>query len=235
MPKKFGINSKAAEARAREEELKQQRKLAEEKAREDAIWSDSDPSLASKQARAQARAARKQEALQRKQELKALEEAESKANAKLVKAYKPPPRPTQASISAIQDKPTSPSLVTGLSADAPAFQPTSDLDLHEDINPNHLQRAEEAKYAAVGAEVVTVDTIDSALAALEVNPVEKHPEKRMAKAWKDYVDENYPLLKAEFPTLKRSQLMEKLHNDWQKAPENPINKQHAAYNYKASG
>lgn len=229
MPKKFGVNTKAAEARARVEEQKQAKRLADEKAREEAIWTDSDPEIAAKQARAKAKEERKLQEQQRKQELRRLEEAEMKANAKVAKQYKPDPKVTRARIQQIQDQTAVQS--KALSAEAPAFEPPARL-LEADINPNHLQREEEAKYAALGAEVVLAEDLDSALAALEVGPVEKHPEKRMAKAWKDYLEENYPRLKAEFPTLKRSQLLERLRADWQRAPENPLNKDCAAYNFK---
>lgn len=232
MPKKFGVNTKAAEARARLEEQKQAKRQAEEKSREDAVWTDSDPEIAAKQARAKAKEERRLQELQRKQELRQLEEAEMKANAKIAKQYKPDPKVTRLRIQQTQEKAAAQVLPKGLSADAPAFEPPGGAFIEADINPNHIQRAEEAKYAAIGAELVTADDLDSALEALEVGNIEKHPEKRMARAWKDYVDERYPLMKAEFPSLKRSQLMERLHAEWQKAPENPMNKDSAAYNFK---
>jgi len=225
------VNTKAAEARARVEEQKQAKRQAEEKAREEANWTDPDPELAAKQARARAKEERRLQEQQRKQQLRQLEEAEMKANAKVAKQCKPEPRVTRGRIQETMEQ-AAVQAAKALSAEAPAFEPPAGFSLEADINPNHLQRAEEAKYAALGADVVVADDLDSALAALEVGPVEKHPEKRMAKAWKDYSEERYPLLKAEFPTLKRSQLMERLHADWQRAPENPLNKDCAAYNFK---
>ena len=53
--------------------------------------------------------------------------------------------------------------------------------------------------------------------------VDKHPEKRMKAAFNDFEQKRYKLLKAEYPTLKRSQLKEKLWIEWQKSPENPRN------------
>lgn len=52
---------------------------------------------------------------------------------------------------------------------------------------------------------------------------DKHPEKRMKAAYKRFEERELPLLKAEYPTLRRTQLNEMLWRKWQKSPENPIN------------
>lgn len=41
-----------------------------------------------------------------------------------------------------------------------------------------------------------------------------------------------PKLRADFPSLKRSQLKERLWKVWQKSDENPLNQETAAYNAK---
>ena len=69
--------------------------------------------------------------------------------------------------------------------------------------------------------------IDDALAYFDKEEngeyVDRHPEKRRKAAWMRYQEEKYAEMKAEFPTLKRSQINEKIFKDWQKAPENPMN------------
>lgn len=233
MPKKFGVNSKAAEARARKEEQKQERRAVEETAQEDAKWVDDDKSIAAKQARQRAKEERKQQELQRKRELKEIEEAEAKANAKLAKKVRPEqPKVTRVQIQRTTEAAAKEAQAKALSADAPAFEPPPGLPIDADINPNHALRDEVQRYAEIGAEVVTADSIDAALDSLETSQPERHPEKRMGKAWRDYVEERYEALKAERPSLKRSQLLEILRDDWKKAPENPLNKDYTAYNSK---
>ena len=52
---------------------------------------------------------------------------------------------------------------------------------------------------------------------------DKHPEKRMKAAFKGYEDRELPKLRAEFPTLRRSQLNELLFRNWSRSSENPLN------------
>lgn len=54
--------------------------------------------------------------------------------------------------------------------------------------------------------------------------VDKHPEKRMKAAFKAYEDEQLPIMKSEYPSLKLSQLRQMIFKNWQKSPENPLNK-----------
>ena len=49
-----------------------------------------------------------------------------------------------------------------------------------------------------------------------------HPEKRMKAAYKAYEDKNLPILKAENPNMRLSQLKQMLKKDWMKSPENPM-------------
>jgi len=51
---------------------------------------------------------------------------------------------------------------------------------------------------------------------------EKHPEKRMKAAYKEYEEKNFPILKKENPSLKYSQLKDLLWKQWQKSNENPM-------------
>jgi hypothetical protein len=62
--------------------------------------------------------------------------------------------------------------------------------------------------------------------------VERHPEKRMKQEWKRWKDREMPDIKTELPGLRKQQYEQKLWKLWQKAPENPFNKEHVSYNYK---
>lgn len=74
------------------------------------------------------------------------------------------------------------------------------------------------------ADVHVATTVDEALQVLEANDTEedRHPEKRMKAAYKAYEDTQLPILKAENPSLKLSQLKQIIFKNWQKAPENPL-------------
>ena len=76
-------------------------------------------------------------------------------------------------------------------------------------------------------DVHVASSIDEAIKVLRVDDSEedKHPEKRMKAAYKAYEDAQMPIIKAENPTLKLSQLKQIIFKNWQKAPENPLIKQ----------
>ena len=76
-------------------------------------------------------------------------------------------------------------------------------------------------------DVHVESTIDDDIKVLKVDDTEddKHPEKRMKAAYKAYEEAQMPILKAENPSLKLSQLKQIIFKNWQKAPENPLIKQ----------
>lgn len=90
----------------------------------------------------------------------------------------------------------------------------NEIPLEENIN--HLM-----------ADVHVASNVDEAIAVLRVNESEddKHPEKRMKAAYKAYEDIQLPIIKAENKSLKLSQLKQIIFKNWQKSPENPLNKQ----------
>lgn len=78
----------------------------------------------------------------------------------------------------------------------------------------------------VMADVHVAASIDQAISVLKVEDSEedRHPEKRMKAAYKAYEDSQLPMIKAENPSLKLSQLKQIIFKNWQKSPENPLNK-----------
>lgn len=76
MPKKLGTNPKAAEARARKDELKRTDQEKNERAKEDALWEDDDKQLARKQKRKDELEKKVKEAAERKAANKAAYEEE---------------------------------------------------------------------------------------------------------------------------------------------------------------
>lgn len=82
----------------------------------------------------------------------------------------------------------------------------------------------EENYNRLMAETEVAQTIDQAIAALAVKENDdRHPEKRMKAAFKAYEDEQLPIMKQEYPSLKLSQLKQMIFKEWQKSPENPMN------------
>ncbi|TPX35720.1 hypothetical protein SmJEL517_g02020 [Synchytrium microbalum] len=59
--------------------------------------------------------------------------------------------------------------------------------------------------------------------------VERHPERRVKAAYAAYEERELPILKAENPGLRLSQLKEILYKNWKKSPENPMNQDTVSY------
>lgn len=74
------------------------------------------------------------------------------------------------------------------------------------------------------ADVHVASTVDDAISVLKVkDSEERHPEKRMKAAFKAYEDSELPIIKAQNPSLKLSQLKQLIFKNWQKSPQNPLN------------
>ena len=52
--------------------------------------------------------------------------------------------------------------------------------------------------------------------------LDMHPEKRMKAAFRAYEEQRLPILKAENPNMRLSQIKQMLKKDWMKAEENPM-------------
>ncbi|XP_054720806.1 coiled-coil domain-containing protein 124-like [Uloborus diversus] len=103
MPKKFGTNSKSAEARERREAVKVAEKERKEREAEDALWKDDDKHVLRKQQRKDEREKKKQETLDKKLASKLAYEEEMNS----IKSAKPvaPTKVTRADIAKIAQKP----------------------------------------------------------------------------------------------------------------------------------
>lgn len=76
------------------------------------------------------------------------------------------------------------------------------------------------------SDVLVASNIDQAISVLRVSESEddRHPERRMKAAFKAYEDSEMPIIKAQNPSLKLSQLKQMIFKNWQKSPENPLNR-----------
>lgn len=209
MGKKFGINSKAEEGRARKAETKEQQKqknLKEKEKLEEKKWAEG----IRDDSKRQEEEAKRLEKLIKKQEKKELEEKEAQEMSK----YK-------ASANKSKSKDNTPE---------PLFKSKS-------VNWT-LSLSAEGDKSSESIEKFSASNIDDALLLLEstnisstsMNNIEKHPERRMKAAFCAFEARELPKLRAENPTLKHSQLLERLHKLWKKSPENPFNQLHVAHN-----
>ncbi|XP_025076589.1 coiled-coil domain-containing protein 124-like [Pomacea canaliculata] len=214
MPKKFkGENSKAAEARARKEAVKQAETERKQKEEEDALWADEDKHVQRKQQRKETKEKKRVELLEKKKELQRLadEEMSQMKGAKQDTLSKL----TRAQIQANRER---------LEAEAAAAaKKEEDLPYDEKPIEENLNRM-----VIEGDEARTIDEAISVLRSEDVT-VDKHPEKRMKAAYNKFEEENLPRLKAENPNMRLSQLKQMLKKDWMKSPENPMNQRSAAF------
>ncbi|XP_058463199.1 coiled-coil domain-containing protein 124-B [Malaya genurostris] len=206
MPKKMGLNTKAVEARERKAEAKKVEKEKAAKAAEDALWVDDDKQLAKKKRQKVDEERKRAEQLRKKAEAKAILEKE---------------------MSSIQTAPkVSVQKITRSQIEAEVEKRNRAIDSVNNppkpVVPKVIPIEENLNRVMADTEVA--QTIDQALAVLKVKDGEdRHPEKRMKAAYKSYEDEQLPILKQEYPSLKLSQLKQIIFKNWQKAPQNPLN------------
>lgn len=87
------------------------------------------------------------------------------------------------------------------------------------------------KMATEGA--VEARNVEDAISVLSINEKhESHPEKRMKAAFAQFEEERLPVLKAENPNMRLSQIKQLLRKEWMKSPDNPLNQNFVAYNIK---
>ncbi|KAL7728021.1 hypothetical protein ACLKA6_018944 [Drosophila palustris] len=211
MPKKMGINSKAAEARDRKDATKKaaQERIAKEA--EERLWHDDDKTLAKKQQRREEEERKKAEAARRKAEAKALLDEETSS---IITQRKQPLAKInrQQILSELEKK----QRVLEAINEAKKPPPTRVVVQQEDVEEN-LNRSL--------ADSTVATNVDEALAVLSVNDKDEdvHPEKRMRAAYKNYETHNLPRIKAENPSLRMSQWKQILMKEFNKSPDNPYN------------
>lgn len=201
MPKKFGTNTKSADARAKKEAAKQADKEQKQRAAEEAIWEDNDKHIARKQQRKEDRDKKKNEQQERKAALKQMYDEEMNS----IKSAKPRiEKVTRADITSLAEK-------------QKAVKDTGDVLLHEKPLEENVNRL-----VVEGEEARSVEEAIAVLSMKE-GPVDRHPERRAKAAYEAYETRRLPELKAENPNLRLSQLKQMIRKDWLKSPENPLN------------
>ena len=211
MGKKFGVNTKAAEARERKATQDQFRKqeLAGKKEVEEAkLWDRG----AYHNPKKEAEEAKRLEKLAKKKERDQLEKAEAEEIASIAK------HPHQR----INSAPSKPVHVAS-SVTTSKIASKSEVDNTEINNFQELP-----EYSA--------SNIDDALSLLEATTLtptatalEKHPERRMEAAYKRFEEIQMPILKQENPGLRHSQLTERMFRLWKKSSDNPMNQPYVSH------
>eukprot|EP01064_Diplonema_japonicum_P023080 TRINITY_DN33536_c0_g1_i1.p1 TRINITY_DN33536_c0_g1~~TRINITY_DN33536_c0_g1_i1.p1 ORF type:complete len:221 (+),score=103.12 TRINITY_DN33536_c0_g1_i1:47-709(+) len=215
--KKIPMNKHAAAAAERKEGAKNAKSQQQAKAEEDALWADDDKKSKKKNAKASDAAAKEREKLAKREEKKALEREEeaglkSKGEKKLTKFQmqqeleknKSKPKPKASNVVSVEKQ------------------------NHDLMKENTNKKDADVDATGLNEAVSQLERVN-----FKEDPnEEQHPERRMKAAHKAYEEKMMPILKADNPGLKRSQLKEMCWKEWQKSPENPIvqeaMKRHAA-------
>eukprot|EP01059_Diplonema_ambulator_P002403 TRINITY_DN12051_c0_g1_i1.p2 TRINITY_DN12051_c0_g1~~TRINITY_DN12051_c0_g1_i1.p2 ORF type:complete len:235 (+),score=138.71 TRINITY_DN12051_c0_g1_i1:40-705(+) len=205
--KKIPMNKHAAAAMERKEGAKASAASAKAKAEEDALWADDGDKKGKKKAQKDADKAQKdREKEAKKEEKKALEREEeastkAKGNQKITRYQmemeKTKPKP----------KPSLPANVVSVE------KQNHDL-MKENINKKNV----DVEATGLKDAVAQLERVDFKTDLTD----EQHPERRMKAAHKAFEEKMIPILKADNPGLKHSQLKEMAWKEWQKSPENPL-------------
>lgn len=100
-------------------------------------------------------------------------------------------------------------------------------------NINHKIRDEAIRLAEAGVDAHTASGVDQATSLLtrlhtgKEEEVDAHPERRRKAAFKAYEEREIPIVRADNPGLKLSQVKEIIFKAWQKSAENPVNQEAA--------
>mmetsp|Transcript_1784 Transcript_1784/g.2535 ORF Transcript_1784/g.2535 Transcript_1784/m.2535 type:complete len:229 (+) Transcript_1784:132-818(+) len=217
--KKGGEDTRGMKAKAQKKEAmaaKQAQAQERKNAEEDAKWQEG---TNSRQAKKASEAAAKEAARLAKKEAKAAALAAEEAELGKMRAPKGKARKAAKS----KKKKNDLSLLNEFLAEeekGKKKQEKAKLKAQDPLshNPNRQRAEEEA------AGIYNASGIENAINALEIaNKTEKPTEKSLKAAFMEYEEKMMPTLRKDYPSLKRSQLKDKLWKQWQKSAENPLN------------
>lgn len=214
MGKKIATNPKAVDAREKKEVVKKVQQEKEKKAKEDSLWVETDKHILSKEDRKKQLEDKKNQEADRK---KAAREALAREEEELKNTYsktQATPKVTQAEIARRKQ-------IEELAAKKREEQDKEkEREIEENIN--RIIALEKATHGDAYIDARSVDEAVGHMSGLVISP-DKHPEKRLKVAYAAFEEKNLPIVRAENPGLKLSQLKELLWKQWQKSPENPLN------------
>ncbi|GAA5852999.1 hypothetical protein JCM8547_004764 [Rhodosporidiobolus lusitaniae] len=82
---------------------------------------------------------------------------------------------------------------------------------------------------ALDALSLATSRTDKAFVGSQAAKIETHPERRFKAAYEAYKERELPQLKKDFPGLRLQQYMDRMYENFKKAPENPFNQAHIAH------
>lgn len=218
---KFATNSKAEEGRARKAAKKEREKEeAERKIREkeDKEWAKGVKQKSAKQVKDEERQQQKLEAKRERLKLEASEAAE-------LSQYK-----SSIPVKNHHGGKAKPSITKSTNQDTMDTKLASLSFNHTSTSSTGGNSVASEAYSSSALPVYSASNIDDALTLLggitetpTIGAVERHPERRVKAAYAAFEEREMPALRAENPTLRLSQLKERLHRMWQKSPDNPFN------------
>lgn len=222
MPKKFGINTKKEEAKER----KQQKKIEEQtkivKQIEDEYWQETDKKAIKKIEREKEKEQKRQETIQRKKENKELLEKEEMELDSQTKTVQKQPI-TKAKIEQAKEKELE-RILQKIEEKAPENeQYTEEIDVEQDFQNDNFRKMEEHKeMIQKDIDVIEGSGIDSVLDSMQIGTKVSHPEKKVKSAWNVFLEKKMPEYKKAYPKFRRNKLMDMIHQEFEKSPENPL-------------
>jgi len=212
MPKKVSSNPKAVEARERKEVVKRDKQEKDKKAKEDALWVETDKHIISKEERKKNEEAKKLQDADRK---KAAREALAREEEELVKScakVQPPPKVTQAEIARRKQ-------IEELAAKKREEQ-EKEREKEIQVNINRIIALEKTQ---AGGAYIEARSVSEAVGHMTNLGIGGTPEKKIRVTYASFEERTLQSVRDENPTLKLSQLKELVWKLWQKSPDNPIN------------
>ena len=230
MPKKWGIDPRCVESRARKAAIKESRLELEQKTREDLLWVDNNKIMEVKVERKREVVEKKQEEKKRKEENKLIEAKETKILLKEAKKAEKA-KITAAKIEAKRIAELANIKVQIKKENEQKFNEFIE-SFEENSDPNYKSRDQNAKLKREGTVLVKSSESRDTVQVLEEVKVFRHSGGKIGKAWSEFVRENSNRYKTIYYNLERSKRMYIMHTDFENSDKNPNNIPHVELNTK---
>lgn len=218
-----GVNAKAQQGRERKAAQKEARKRDEERKREEEEekeWAVGTKSVSAKRAEEEARRTAKANAKKERERLEAEEQKE-------LDKYRPCPS-TKSNFS-IKKKTLHSGASSLLVTNKTIVESDDSASIISDSSGTSILGLSEAPIYSASDIDNAITLMESATGSSKSTPLERHPERRVKAAYAAFLERELPILKAEHPELRMTQLRERLDRVWAKTPENPFNQVHISY------
>ena len=231
--KKLGMHPKRIEAKKRKEEQKREAQNQKRRREEDEYWKETDKKALQKLKRKEQKKEGEFKERKKKQEMKKILQQEEEENLKLKKGKKTMKehleererfkRKHDQYLSDLQQNNKTDHRVKKLEH----YQGIQEFEEEVDDIDEILNEEFKSFYKMQGKDKKTgmhiANNVDQALDLVQTGG-DKHPEKRVKKVWRSYVDTRYKEVNAMFPKMKRSTILNMLWKEFQSSELNPMNR-----------